>query len=131
MQQPQRTLGVRLKEARLRREMSQEDVADAIGIHAMTISKYERDQQDPNTMTLAALAKALEVSTDWLLTEHEDFVHHGLKSQEKTMRVVISQPNLYMRIREDTLSDEAIASIAEFIDFAQARDIKRRAADDA
>ena len=44
---PQRTMGVRLREARLRREMSQEDVAEALGIHHMTISKYERDHRTP------------------------------------------------------------------------------------
>lgn len=129
MAQPHRTLGVRLKEARLRRKMSQEDVAEAIGIHAMTISKYERDAQDPHTKTLAALAKVLDVSTDWLLTEHEDFMHPGLKSQENVMPLALSFPNLSLRIRKGALSDESIEFIEEVVVFFNQRESDRRDAE--
>ena len=122
----QRTLGVRLREARLRHEMSQEDVADAIGIHAMTVSKYERDAQDPNTATLAALAEALDVSTDWLLTEHERFTFHGPRSRERVMLPVISYPNLIVRIRRDTLSKEVVEALEILIKYALWLEKERR-----
>ena len=110
--------------------MSQKDVAEAIGNHAMTISKYERGVQDPNTMTLAALAKALGVSTDWLLTEHEDFIHHGFKGHENVMRVALSLPNLSLRVREDTLSDEAIKALGDYVEYILWREKRRRDEED-
>ncbi len=126
MTQPQRTLGIRLKEARRRRRLSQEDVAEIVGIHPVSVSKYERDAQDPNTTTLGALADAYGVSTDWLINEHEDFIHHGLKSHEKVMKLVISLPSVTLRIRKDALSETAIEDITEFLLFTQQRDGKRR-----
>ena len=128
---PQRTMGVRLREARLRREMSQEDVAEALGIHPMTISKYERDQQDPNTARLAALAEALDVSSDWLLTEHEEFAHHGLKSQERVMVPVISYPSLVVRVRKDTFSEETIENLGILVKYALWLEKERRDRQDA
>ena len=125
---PQRTLGIRLQEVRQRRKMSQEDAAEAVGVHPLTISKYERDHQDPNTKTLVALAKVYDVSTDWLLTEHERFIHHGFNSHEQAMRLAISLPNIVLRISEDALSDEAIKRITEFLEFMQQRERNRRTA---
>ncbi len=127
MIQPVRTLGTRLKEARLNNELSQEDVAEVIGIHPVTISKYERDVQDPNTKTLSALAEIYKVSIDWLINEHSKFIYLNLNENEKVMRLVMSYPHLVMRVREGTLSEEAIDDISEFVRFIQKRDERRRA----
>ncbi len=121
-----RTLGMRLKEARMNADYSQEEVAEAIGIHAVTVSKYERDAQDPNTKALAALAKFLNVSVDWLITEHEDIIHHNPMDHEAAMKTVMSYPSVVMRITEGTLSQEAIADINEYVQFVQERDRRRR-----
>ena len=61
-------LGRRLKEARNTAELSQEQVAEVIGSHVVTVSKYERGVQDPNTQLLRDMARLYGVSVDWLLT---------------------------------------------------------------
>ena len=127
MIQPVRTLGTRLKEARLNNELSQEDVAEVIGIHPVTISKYERDVQDPNTKTLSALAEIYRVSIDWLINEHSKFVYLNLTESEKVMKLAMSYPHLVLRVKEGTLSDEAIEDISEYVRFIQQRDEKRKA----
>ena len=127
MIQPVRTLGTRLKEARLNNELSQEDVAEVIGIHPVTISKYERDVQDPNTKTLSALAEIYRVSIDWLINEHSKFVYLNLTESEKVMKLAMSYPHLVLRVKEGALSDEAIEDISEYVRFIQQRDEKRKA----
>ena len=127
MIQPVRTLGTRLKEARLNNELSQEDVAEVIGIHPVTISKYERDVQDPNTKTLSALAEIYRVSIDWLINEHSKFVYLNLTESEKIMKLAMSYPHLVLRVKEGALSDEAIEDISEYVRFIQQRDEKRKA----
>ena len=46
--------------------IGQEKVAESIGSHPVTISKYERGVQDPST-ELKAMAMLYGVSVDWLL----------------------------------------------------------------
>ena len=127
METKNHTLGARLKEARLNNELSQEDVAEVIGIHPVTISKYERDVQDPNTKTLSALAEIYRVSIDWLINEHSKFVYLNLTESEKIMKLAMSYPHLVLRVKEGTLSDEAIEDISEYVRFIQQRDERRRA----
>ena len=58
----------------LRKEhgLSQQAMADAIGIHANSWKKYETGQTQPSLEVLKKIALALHVSTDFLLfDEHE------------------------------------------------------------
>ena len=117
-----RTKGVRLREARERKRLTQEQLAEAAGIHVVTVSKYERDFQDPNTAILASVAKILDVSVDWILTEHADIAHHGWSDREKSMKVVMSNPALALRVVEGTLSDEAISDLCKLVQLICWRD---------
>ena len=63
-----RDFGLRLKETRESRRVSQDDLATLAGVHEMQISRYERGLGLPAAETLLALAGALKVSTDYLLT---------------------------------------------------------------
>ena len=121
----QRTLGVRLKEARRRAGFSQEEAAEAVGVHPITISKYERDIQDPNTDALVGLARLYGVTVDWLLAEHRDISYHGLSDREKTMTLVMSHPSLVLRVADGWLSDEAVADLCEYAQYICWRDGKQ------
>ena len=127
---PARTKGVDLREARERKRLYQEEIAETIGIHLITMSKYEGDKQDPNTQFLAAMAKFYDASVDWLLTEHEDIIHHGLSDRENSMKVVMSNPALALRVVEGTLSDEAISDLCDLVQFKCWRDRRRRSKKD-
>ncbi|MDT8838229.1 helix-turn-helix transcriptional regulator [Paraburkholderia fungorum] len=62
----------RLIALRKQRGLSQQAMADAIGIHANSWKKYETAQAQPSIDVLKKIAVALHVSTDFLLfDEHE------------------------------------------------------------
>ena len=57
----------RLKELRINKGFTQEDLAKKINISPSSISLYERGVREPNLNTLIQLAEILETSTDYLL----------------------------------------------------------------
>lgn len=60
------SLGEVLKEHRLRREMTQEFVAETLGVSRQAVSKWERGTSVPSTSHLIALAKLYGVSSEEL-----------------------------------------------------------------
>ncbi|MFA5449752.1 MAG: helix-turn-helix domain-containing protein [Clostridia bacterium] len=57
----------RLYELRRKKGMSQEELADAIGVTRQAVSKWERGESSPDTDNLIALARLYEVSLDELV----------------------------------------------------------------
>ena len=64
-----RTLGEVLRAHRTRRQMTQEFVAESLGVSRQAVSKRENGTSDPSTVNLLALAKLYGVSADELLRE--------------------------------------------------------------
>lgn len=62
----------KLRECMKVRGENQTTLAEKIGVQRQTISLYMNGQSSPNTETLTAIAKALDVSTDWLLGLRDD-----------------------------------------------------------
>ena len=63
----QRSLGEELKAQRLRCKMTQEFVADALGVSRQAVSKWETGAVDPSTSNLLALAKLYGMSAEELV----------------------------------------------------------------
>ena len=59
--------GTRLREARERLGLTQEEVAQRSGVHATEVSRMEAGKRDPKISTLYRLAKAVEVKPGQLL----------------------------------------------------------------
>ena len=66
-----RTLGEVLRENRTRCKMTQEFVAESVGVSRQAVSKWESGASDPSTANLIALAKLFGVSTEELLKSVE------------------------------------------------------------
>ena len=62
-----KSLGEILKEERLRCQMTQEFVAESLGVSRQAVSKWESGASDPSTSNLLALAKLYGVSAEDLL----------------------------------------------------------------
>ena len=62
-----RTLGETLKAHRTRCQMTQEFVAESLGVSRQAVSKWERAESSPDTDNLLALARLYGVSLDALL----------------------------------------------------------------
>lgn len=63
------TLGEVLKQHREECKMTQEFVAEAIGVSRQAVSKWENGTSDPITSNLIALAKLFQISAEDLLQE--------------------------------------------------------------
>lgn len=61
------TLGERLREARIYKNLTQDEVASRLGVTRSVIARYESNTNDPPSENLKKLAEIYEVSTDWLL----------------------------------------------------------------
>ena len=66
-----RTLGEVLRENRTRCKMTQEFVAESVGVSRQAVSKWESGASDPSTANLIALAKLFGVSAEELLKSVE------------------------------------------------------------
>ena len=62
-----RSLGEVLKEHRIQCHMTQEFVAESLGVSRQTVSKWETGAADPSTTNLLALAKLYKVPVEELL----------------------------------------------------------------
>lgn len=71
------SLSERLFELRRQHGLSQQAMADAIGIHANSWKKYETGQAQPSIDILKKIAVALHVSTDFLLFDAHERVPEG------------------------------------------------------
>lgn len=88
-------LAKRLRQARAVREFSLREVADAAGISAQAIHMFERGKKFPCSSTLMSVAKALDVSLDYLCSDDpitgmiEDVLHWRF---EKASQARSSEP---------------------------------------
>jgi len=66
------SLGESIREHRTRCKMTQEFVAESLGVSRQAVSKWENGTSDPSTSNLIALAKLFGISAEELLREVED-----------------------------------------------------------
>ena len=69
-----RSLGEVLRDHRVRCKMTQEFVAESLGVSRQAVSKWETGTADPSTSNLLALAKLFGVSAEELLRSVEERV---------------------------------------------------------
>ena len=67
-----KSLGEALKENRIKCQMTQEFVAETLGVSRQSVSKWENGTSDPNTSNLIALAKLYGISAEELLKNVEN-----------------------------------------------------------
>lgn len=62
----------RLKELRKRKGLSQEKLGQAMGLHGITISRYERGVEKPGAEAIIKMAMHFGVTTDYRLGFQSD-----------------------------------------------------------
>lgn len=68
------TIGDKILYLRQKLDMKQKELADKVGITEATLSRYENGKRNPRGDIAAKLAKALDVTTDYLLNENSNDV---------------------------------------------------------
>lgn len=61
------TLGEKIKEQRIAHRLSQETLAEAMGVSRQAVTKWEADQSAPSSEKLIALARLFHISLDELI----------------------------------------------------------------
>ena len=96
-----------LRAARERKNMTQKDVADNIGVAKSTYSLYESGNREPNVQTIKKLADLLNVSADNLL---------GLNQEPTTISA---------HFDGDDFTEDELEDIRAYADFVKNRRNKK------
>ena len=96
-----------LRVARERKNMTQKDVADNIGVAKSTYSLYESGNREPNVQTIKKLADLLNVSADDLL---------GLNQEPTTIAA---------HFDGDDFTEDELEDIRAYADFVKNRRNKK------
>ena len=76
-----KTYAQKVKEAREILDISQRQLAEQIGVSQRTITMYETGASLPRGTTVRKLAKALNVSVEYLMNDDIDDPHYGLDKE--------------------------------------------------
>ena len=98
------TLGQKIKKLRNDKNLTQKDLADRIHVTFQTVSKWEKDENEPDVSTLRELAKLFECSMDYLLSEDEAPAEEKIEEpvsqpEPVTKTIIIHQNELHVCAR--------------------------------
>ncbi|MDP6607414.1 MAG: helix-turn-helix transcriptional regulator [Dehalococcoidia bacterium] len=99
-------VGHRLREWRLRRELSQVEVARVAGITQASLSNYETGKRDMSLLTFLGVVNALDVSAGDLLDIPDVIVVRDSRLGRAVARL-IEQPSLTDSLMRQDLADAA------------------------
>lgn len=93
------TLGQRIRAARIRMGMTQEELAEALFVEKSTISYYENDKKEMRASGLAEIARVLKTTPNYLLgytEDNNDFLSEALSllegiKDETVKKVLLAQ----------------------------------------
>ncbi len=96
------TIGTRIAQLRKEKNLTQEDVANKLGVSPQAVSKWENDMTCPDISLLPSLAFMLGVTTDELLTGKNEDVKLVPPEERKPLKDMI------LRIMVDSDGDTRI-----------------------
>ena len=79
-------IGSTVKRLRLSKKMTQEELAEKLGVTVQSVSRWENDVNYPDITVLPLLAELFSVSTDMLLGVHPE-KKHGKRKLLRTVEV--------------------------------------------
>ena len=78
-------IGKRIQNRRTEIKMTQDQLAELVGTTQKHISQIEMGNHDTKLTTIAAIAKYLQVSVDYLIADYED------STNESTLKVIMDE----------------------------------------
>jgi len=107
------TFGDKIIEIRKSRGMTQQELGKAIGVDKRVISKYEKNQTVPSVSVANEIAKALDISLDYLIgsdkalfIDDKEIIgllknYNNLKDDIKvTVKNMLKALNIYSQVKE-------------------------------
>ena len=90
-------IGNRLMQYRKKAGLSQEELADKLGVSRQAVSKWECGESSPDTDNLIALAKIYNVSLDELIYGKEEARKKGIHIEGKDGEVHVEGLNIHLK----------------------------------
>lgn len=102
-------IGERVKQARIRKNYTQEELGDIIGVSKVSICGYETGNRTPTMAMFLKLSDALDVTVDYLLgkdlkavcDKDEDYVVMIAKEDLEIIKEIKEYKNLYNKLCSD------------------------------
>lgn len=104
-------IGDKLKQARLNKKMTQEEVADKLYVSRQSISNWENNKTYPDLGNVLALSDLYEISLDELLKGSDNFMKH----LEESTDIVRSNKKLIFYIIMGLVIMVVMAMFTEFL----------------
>jgi transcriptional regulator with XRE-family HTH domain len=76
------TIGARIKELRLKKDLTQEELAARLGVKRPTLANWEIDRSAPGYSQLTELSKIFNVSVDYILGPNPNDISYVVLSPE-------------------------------------------------
>lgn len=80
--------GTRLKELRLEKKLTQQELADKLGLVKSSISAYEKSLKYPSVEVLIKMCTCFNVSSDYLLGLSDDKAFKNYDLTEEQMELI-------------------------------------------
>ena len=99
------SIGERVSALRKERDLSQGQLADALGVSRQAVSKWENDQSSPDTIKLIKLAEVLDTEVEYLASGREPMckepaiVLNMVKKVDKVVEKVVEKPVIKRVVR--------------------------------
>lgn len=96
-------LGDRVKLARKRSKLTQDELAEKLGVTTRTINHYENNQRNPKRNMLIAIAKVCDINIAWL-KDGRGIPTKNIKeigSEMKEMKEAVRTVPVYIKLPED------------------------------
>jgi len=87
----EKTLGQKIREYRLKRGMTQEELAEKLLSKKSTISEYENDKIDIKISVLREIAKVLGIPLSHFLCEEEDDIDYEVMQMAMALKQIKSK----------------------------------------
>lgn len=97
-----KTLGMKISELRKMRKMTQDELADEMGVSSQAVSKWENDLSIPDLPILVQLAEYFHVSLDDLVREKEKTVTMIPEENRKNIE------DMFLRIYVDSKEGDKV-----------------------
>ena len=113
------TVGALLRQARTEVGLTQERVADIIGVSRNTITRYENSVLYPRQAVLRVLAHVYGKPLEWFTGDEADAGVEDPLGGGDSLEFLLSRMSLSLRENGVGLSDEGLRSVGDYIRFIQ------------
>lgn len=101
----------RIKEMRKRYNMSQQELAERVGVTYSAIGHWERGLREPNLVMLKKIASVLDVTTDYLLGLSDEMTYRKVWEKDGETFAILSTDNKNDPTQEERWAVETAETI--------------------